>query len=51
MLCLQQQQQQQQREDEGAASKKPRLVWTVEMHQQFVQAVNVLGVESKCQGL
>lgn len=39
----------QQRRDseDGNAAKKPRVVWSVEMHQQFVTAVNQLGVESK----
>jgi two-component response regulator (ARR-B family) len=36
------------REEEGAASKKPRVVWSVDMHQQFVHAVNQLGVDSEC---
>lgn len=27
--------------------KKPRVVWSVEMHQQFVNAVNQLGIDSK----
>lgn len=35
-------------EDErDGAIKKPRVVWSVEMHQQFVNAVNQLGVDSK----
>lgn len=29
----------------GSGSKKPRVVWSVEMHQQFVNAVNVLGID------
>lgn len=29
------------------AAKKPRVVWSVEMHQQFVNAVNQLGIDSK----
>ena len=29
----------------GGAGKKPRVVWSVEMHQQFVNAVNVLGID------
>ena len=34
--------------DEDASNlKKPRVVWSVELHQQFVAAVNQLGVESK----
>uniref|UniRef100_A0A5B6ZGE8 Putative two-component response regulator ARR1 isoform X1 n=1 Tax=Davidia involucrata TaxID=16924 RepID=A0A5B6ZGE8_DAVIN len=39
-------------EDEGelenedpATSKKPRVVWSVELHQQFVSAVNQLGID------
>lgn len=28
------------------SSKKPRVVWSVELHQQFVNAVNQLGIES-----
>jgi hypothetical protein len=39
-----------QRDDDGGASKKPRVVWSVEMHQQFVQAVNQLGIDSKSPG-
>jgi len=31
--------------DEGYASKKPRVNWSVEMHQQFVNAVNQLGID------
>lgn len=31
--------------DEGYASKKPRVTWSVEMHQQFVNAVNQLGID------
>lgn len=29
----------------GAGGKKPRVVWSVEMHQQFVYAVNTLGID------
>jgi SHAQKYF class myb-like DNA-binding protein len=29
----------------GGGSKKARVVWSVEMHQQFVNAVNVLGID------
>lgn len=32
--------------DDPSASKKPRVVWSVELHQQFVSAVNQLGIES-----
>eukprot|EP00775_Hariotina_reticulata_P011505 gene11505-11648_t len=38
------------RDDDGGASKKPRVVWSVEMHQQFVQAVNQLGIDSEWPG-
>ena len=38
----------QDRQDDGNASKRPRVVWSVEMHQQFVSAVNQLGIESEC---
>ncbi|KAE8730074.1 Two-component response regulator ARR14 [Hibiscus syriacus] len=31
--------------DDPSTSKKPRLVWSVELHQQFVSAVNQLGVD------
>lgn len=31
--------------EDGNATKKPRVVWSVEMHQQFVQAVNQLGID------
>jgi hypothetical protein len=37
-----------QRDDDAGSSKKPRVVWSVEMHQQFVQAVNQLGIDSEC---
>ncbi|KAI8474196.1 MAG: hypothetical protein J3K34DRAFT_456883 [Monoraphidium minutum] len=33
------------REEDGGSAKKPRVVWSVEMHQQFVAAVNQLGVD------
>ena len=29
----------------GGAGKKPRVIWSVEMHQQFVNAVNYLGID------
>lgn len=29
----------------GAGNKKPRVVWSVEMHGQFVNAVNTLGID------
>ncbi|KAH7440188.1 hypothetical protein KP509_04G095400 [Ceratopteris richardii] len=31
--------------DDPATSKKPRVVWTVELHQKFVTAVNSLGID------
>lgn len=32
--------------DEASTLKKPRVVWSVELHQQFVIAVNQLGIDS-----
>ena len=34
--------------DDTSTLKKPRVVWSVELHQQFVAAVNQLGIDSKC---
>ncbi|XP_015895393.2 two-component response regulator ORR21 [Ziziphus jujuba] len=31
--------------DDPSSSKKPRVVWSVELHQQFVSAVNQLGLD------
>lgn len=31
--------------DDQSTSKKPRVVWSVELHQQFVGAVNQLGID------
>ncbi|XP_027153447.1 two-component response regulator ORR21 [Coffea eugenioides] len=31
--------------DDPTTSKKPRVVWSVELHQQFVSAVNHLGID------
>ncbi|XP_043695352.1 two-component response regulator ORR21-like isoform X2 [Telopea speciosissima] len=31
--------------DDPGTSKKPRVVWSVELHQQFVSAVNQLGID------
>ncbi|KAK6931648.1 SANT/Myb domain [Dillenia turbinata] len=31
--------------DDPSSSKKPRVVWSVELHQQFVTAVNQLGID------
>jgi two-component response regulator (ARR-B family) len=33
--------------DEPSGSKKPRVVWSVELHRKFVAAVNHLGIDSK----
>lgn len=32
--------------DDTSSLKKPRVVWSVELHQQFVAAVNQLGIDS-----
>lgn len=37
--------------DDGVSAKKARVVWSVEMHQQFVQAVNQLGIDSELHSL
>jgi hypothetical protein len=34
--------------NENGSNKKARMVWSVEMHQKFVNAVNQLGVDSEC---
>ncbi|GFZ21292.1 response regulator 14 [Actinidia rufa] len=31
--------------DDSGTAKKPRVVWSVELHQQFVSAVNQLGID------
>ncbi|MCO5594982.1 hypothetical protein L7F22_049017 [Adiantum nelumboides] len=31
--------------DDPATSKKPRVVWSVDLHQKFVNAVNILGID------
>lgn len=36
-----------QENDEPSASKRPRVVWSVELHRKFVAAVNHLGIDSK----
>lgn len=33
--------------DDPAAQKKPRVVWSIELHRKFVAAVNQLGIESE----
>lgn len=35
-------------EDDPATPKKPRVVWSVELHQKFVSAVKQLDLESEC---
>lgn len=37
----------QEEKDDSSTLKKPRVVWSVELHQQFVAAVNQLGIDSK----
>lgn len=37
--------------EDSTSQKKPRVVWSVELHQKFVTAVNQLGFESKLIGL
>lgn len=32
--------------DDSSSLKKPRVVWSVELHQQFMAAVNQLGIDS-----
>lgn len=32
--------------DDPSAQKKPRVVWSVELHRKFVAAVNQLGIDS-----
>ena len=34
-------------DDAEPSLKKPRVVWSMEMHQQFVNAVNQLGIDSE----
>jgi len=36
-----------QENDDPTSLKKPRVVWSVELHQQFVSSVNQLGIDSK----
>ena len=33
--------------NDPAAVKKPRVVWSVDLHQKFVNAVNQIGIDSK----
>lgn len=33
--------------EDASMQKKPRVVWTVDLHRKFVAAVNQLGLESK----
>lgn len=34
-------------ENDTSTQKKPRVVWSVELHRKFVAAVNQLGIDSK----
>lgn len=34
--------------DDSSTLKKPRVVWSVELHQQFMAVVNQLGIDSMC---
>ena len=36
-----------QENDDSSGPKKPRVVWSVELHRKFVAAVNQLGIDSK----
>ena len=36
-----------QENDDPSAPKKPRVVWSVELHRKFVAAVNQLGIDSE----
>ncbi|RRT33750.1 hypothetical protein B296_00054136 [Ensete ventricosum] len=36
-----------QENEDPSSQKKPRVVWTVELHRKFVVAVNQLGIDSK----
>lgn len=33
---------------DGATAKKARVVWSVDLHQKFVNAVNQIGFDSEC---
>lgn len=34
--------------DPGSTTKKARVVWSVDLHQKFVKAVNQIGFQSNC---
>lgn len=34
-------------DDESSTQKKPRVVWSIDLHRKFVAAVNQLGIESE----
>lgn len=36
-----------QENDDSSTQKKPRVVWSVELHRKFVNAVNQLGIDSE----
>ena len=33
--------------DDSAALKKPKLIWTDELHNRFLQAIKVLSIDDK----
>ena len=35
------------KDSDSSSSKKQRVIWSAEMHQQFVAAVNQLGIDSE----
>ena len=35
-------------DSDGSNAKKSRVVWSVDLHQKFVNAVNQIGFDSKC---
>lgn len=37
-----------QENETSSSQKKPRVVWSIELHRKFVAAVNQLGIDSKC---
>ena len=47
LLCQVQRKSIESSDGEGGNTKKARVVWSVDMHQQFVSAVNMLGVDSE----
>ena len=37
------------KDGENASTKKARIVWSIDLHQNFVKAVNQIGFDSKYQ--